>query len=108
MSSYEMMNDQKKSSPVSFRLPANLKKVLAEKGRELGLSPGEFARKLVVESLTNDFQTKLFAELARILRTAQAARDDIETATLGVLITAGNQSTEDAEEWLKANLRTDV
>lgn len=96
------------TSPLSFRLPANLKKVLAERAAELGLSPGEFARKLVVESLTNEFQTKVFAELARVLRTAQAARDDIETATLGVMITAGNQPIEVAEAWLKANLRTEV
>jgi hypothetical protein len=96
------------TSPVSFRLSANLKKVLAERGTELGLSPGEFARKLVAESLTNDFQTKVIDELARILRTTQAARNDIETAALGLLITAGNQPAEVAEEWLKANMRTEV
>ena len=102
------MNPQKTSSPVSFRLPANLKKELAERAGELGLSPGEFARKLVAEALTSDFQTKVIAELARILRTTQAARDDIETATLGVMITAGNQPIEVAEAWLKANLRTEI
>jgi hypothetical protein len=102
------MIPKKTSSPVSFRLPANLKKELTERASELGLSPGEFARKLTIESLRNDFQTKVIAELALILRTSQAARDDIETATLGLMITAGNQPVEVAEAWLKANLKTEA
>jgi hypothetical protein len=102
------MNDKNKSSPISFRLPANLKKELAERAAEFGLSPGEFARKMVIEALQNDFPAKVLAELARILRTTQAVRDDIETATLGVMITAGNQPIEVAEAWLRDNLRTVV
>jgi hypothetical protein len=50
----------------------------------------------------------VIAELALILRTSQAARDDIETATLGLMITAGNQPVEVAEAWLKANLKTEA
>ena len=96
------------TTPVSFRLPASLKKELAERAAVLGLSPGEFARIVVVESIRNDFQTKVITELGRILRTTQAARNDIETATLGVMITAGNQPVKVAEEWLKANQRTEI
>jgi hypothetical protein len=58
--------------------------------------------------LTNDFQTKVLAELARILRTTQAARDDIETATLGLMIFAGKQPVEVAEAWVRDNLGTEA
>ena len=96
------------TTPLSFRLPASLKKELAERAAAVGLSPGEYARNLVAEALRNDFRTKVIAGLARILRTTQAARNDIETGTLGLLITAGNQPADVAEEWLKANMRTEI
>jgi hypothetical protein len=96
------------TTPVSFRLPASLKKELAERAAAQGLSPGEYARNVVIESIRNDFQSRVITVLDLILRTTQAARNDIETAALGVLITAGNQPVEVAEEWLKANLRTEI
>ena len=102
------MISKKTSSPVSFRLSANLKEELDERAAELGLSPGEYSRKVVIESLRNDFEAKVLAKLERILLTSQAAREDFETATLGLMITAGNQPIEIAEAWLKANLRTEV
>ena len=96
------------TTPVSFRLPASLKKELAERAAAMGLSSGEYARNVVVESIRNDFQTKVITILDRILRTTQAGRNDIETVALGMLITAGNQPAETAEAWLKANLRTEI
>jgi len=96
-----------KTAPISFRLPASMKKLLADKGAEYGLSPGEFARRIVLESLKDDFDTKLLAELARIFREVQAGRDDLATVAKVLMVIVGNQTVDDAEAWINDNLRNE-
>jgi hypothetical protein len=93
--------------PVSFRLPAKYKQALADRGKELGLSPGEFARKVIIESLNDDFHTHVFEELARIFREVQTGRDDLATVAKALMVTAGHQSEEEVQAWINEALHAE-
>ncbi len=105
MSHPKMQKKNTKSHPVSFRLPANYMDVLAGQAEAVGISVGEYARKQVIESLDGEFQNRLFGELAKILLEIQSERDDLATVAKAVIVIAGHQTPENAEEWIRTNLR---
>jgi len=90
-----------RSETVSFRLPASLAGQLRELATQAGESPGEHARRLVSDAITN----RHHEEITEVKETLQKLREDMATAVVALLIRAGKAENHEAEEWVKRNLR---
>lgn len=91
---------------VSFRLDSYHADLLAKRAESVRRSAGETARDLVVEALNHD--ERLASIEAKIEQNEQqilALRDDLNTATRVLLVTAGGVKKVEAEAWVKENLR---
>lgn len=64
---FRRLNTQKPKDAIGFRLDPFYVEVLSKKGKEVGLSPSEFARKLVVQAL-EDTRADMFKDEVRALR----------------------------------------
>lgn len=64
---FRRLNTPKPKDVIGFRLDPFYVDVLAKRGKEVGLSPSEFARKLVVQAL-EDTRADMFKDEVRALR----------------------------------------
>ena len=60
---FRRLNTPKAQNSIGFRLDASYVKLLASKGETLGMSPGEYARRLVIRGLEEDTAERVTAEL---------------------------------------------
>lgn len=89
-----------RTETVSFRLPATFAKELRDQAARMNDSPGEHARRLVIEALTNRHQQ----DLSDLKTTVETLRDDVATAVVVLLVKAGKSDPKEAEEWVRKNL----
>jgi hypothetical protein len=95
---------RKKTMAVAFRLPVSELTLLTEEAAKYGLSPGSYARRLVLQAITDTDRLRLFDELTELRQTVLRLRDDLGTATIALLADAGKASAEEATEFVKAKL----
>lgn len=89
---------------VSFRLPAALARQLAARGAAQNLSPGECARRIVLEALSDSANEQTREDLADLRHGLNRLREDLATATVALLVEAGNVDRAEAEAWAEQNL----
>lgn len=98
------MSSRTASNPVAFRLPAAEHRRLASAASELGLSPGTFARQLVVRAMSDQSTTEILAEIEVLRRSISRLRDDLATAVVALLADAGKASADEARAWVDTHL----
>lgn len=89
-----------KSETISFRLDAEMLKQLTRCGSVLGLSRHEFARKLVIDGLTNSFAETTRSLLLELRNDVSLLREEHITATNALLITAGKLTPEKSLDFI--------
>ena len=94
------MKEAKKT--VAFRLEPEMLSLLSDKAKQLGVSPGCYARLLVIDGLLSD--SSLLEELRDIVERQQRHERHLKTATVALLVDAGKASVEDAEAFVRDNL----
>lgn len=87
---------------IAFRLEPEMLRLLSVRAKDLGVSPGAYARILVTEALLGD--TSLLEELRELAERQQRYERNLKTATLALLVDAGKASVEDAEAFVRDNL----
>lgn len=93
------------SQQVTFRLAREYSDMLDDQAKEAGLSRGEFARVLVLSSLTShntseDTRTRI----AIIQDELQKMREELWTSVATLLIHAGKVDEESAHNWVRTTL----
>lgn len=91
--------------PVSFRLDEQYLERLKKEAAKYGMSAGDFARRLVIDTLEDTERRKVHDELRDVKRQIAELRDDVATAALALLVGAGKTEKEEAREWVQAHLR---
>lgn len=94
------MKEPKKT--IGFRLENELLRLLMQKAKEVGLSPGAYARVLVTESLLGE--SSLLEELREMEERQLRHERHLKAATVAILVDAGKASVEDAEAFVRENL----
>lgn len=102
---------REKSRHLTFRLPAPLARLLAERGRSLDLSPGQLSRLFVVQALTDAGTAQLAEEVSRLRQEVAGLREQtrvleerILLAVEALLVDAGHTEPDEAAEWVRTNL----
>jgi hypothetical protein len=100
-----------KSKHLTFRLPASHAGRLDARAGALGLSAGQLARLVVVQSLEGGTEAALAAEFERLIAEVRELREEIlvsrEKFALAVetlLTHAGRCPEQHAEAWVRENL----
>lgn len=93
------------SKPIGFRLSAAAAKRLAATAARRGLTPGTYARRLVLEGLEDDAGRKALDELAVIREQLARLRTDLARVAVALLTDAGKAEVEDAEAWVREHFR---
>lgn len=94
------MKEPKKT--VAFRLEKEILALLNAKAKELGVSPGAYARLLVTEALLG--QSFLLEEVREMTERQLRHERHLKTATVALLVDAGKASPEEAESFVRENL----
>lgn len=98
----------KKSTVINFRLSPALTRVLAESANEARLSPGAYARLLVIEALSDADRVRLFDEITAIRRGVATAIRNLETAAVAILVDGGKAEPEEAEAFVRDKFQRGV
>lgn len=93
------------TKPVSFRLDEHYLERLKSVAAKYGMSPGDYARRIVLDSLENTENRKVLDELRSMKHGISELRGDVVTATLALLVGAGKVNMEEAREWVSKNLK---
>ena len=96
---------RQKSTVISFRLSPAVARSLVETAGRLNLPPGAYARLLVIEALADADRVRLFDEVAAIRRGVMTALRNLETAAVAILVDGGKARPEEAEAFVRENLR---
>lgn len=120
-------SEQRRPDPVSFRLDVHFMSLLRQRAEGLNTSPGDCARRLVVDGLSGgeaatlrDEVSELRSEVAELrkLLTGLAKRDEsgllrkefaeytsvFRTVVVALLVGGGRLETEEALAWVGSNL----
>lgn len=89
---------------ISFRIPASLAARLSEAGHVGGFSAGEYARRLVIESLSDTRHAETTRALGDIRQTIDKLREDMATVATALLAKDGPVPTQKAKEWVRRTL----
>ncbi|WP_428305420.1 hypothetical protein [Lacipirellula sp.] len=89
-----------KSETVSFRLDHDMVKQLSRCADLLGVSRGEYAKRLVIEGLTNSFAETAKSLLLAIRHDLSLLREEHLTSTNALLVTAGKMTPDKAVEFI--------
>lgn len=93
------------SKPIGFRLSAATARRLATAAARRGLTPGTYARRLVLEGLEDDAGRKALDELAAVREQLARLRTDLARVAVALLTDAGKAEVEDAEAWVREHFR---
>lgn len=86
-----------------FRLDQSVSRELEKEAATRGLSPGRFARLLVVDALSKD--DSLAEELQELRAEVQTLKENLATAVVTILSNLGRGwSEEEVEKWARENL----
>lgn len=96
------MNDR--TQTVSFRLPTVFANQLTQRGAEQHMSPGEFARRIVLDALGDTSGQQTREELAELREGLERIREDLATAAAALLVNAGKVSADEAQTWVRETL----
>lgn len=94
-----------KSTPVNFRLSAPAARRLAAAAARHGLSPGTYARRLVLEGMDDTAGRQALDELAAVREQLARLRADLARVAVALLTDAGKAELDDAEAWARDHLR---
>lgn len=90
--------------PVAFRLPPAEHKQLVAEAEASGLSPGTYARQLVLRGLTDHSTAELLAEMESLRRRVIRLQSDLATAVVAILADAGKATVDEAQAWVDSHL----
>lgn len=91
------------SKPIGFRLPPAAARKLTAEAAGRDLTPGTYARRIVLDALAGD-AGRVAEELAAARKELARLRADLRLVTVALLADAGNAELEQAEAWVRANL----
>lgn len=92
------------SKPIGFRLPPAAARALAKEAAGRGLTPGTYARRLVLDALADETAQRLLGELGEARRELARLRADLGRVAIVLLADAGKAEPAQAEEWVRDNL----
>lgn len=92
------------SQQVSFRLAAVHAHELERQAKARGVSPGTFARQVLIACLTTDTAEDTRNRVAEIQDEVQKLRQELWTSVAALLAHAGKAEPKAAQEWVKNTL----
>jgi hypothetical protein len=91
------------SKPVGFRLPPAFARKLAAEAAKRELTPGTYARRIVLDALAGD-AGRVADELAAARQDLARLRADLGRVAFVLLADAGKADSDQAEAWVRENL----
>jgi hypothetical protein len=93
---------KKRSKTIAFRVPEEHFKILTQKAKEFGISPGAYARCILIDALLSE--STLLEELREQTERQMRLERHLKLATVALLVDAGKAGVEDAEAFVRDNL----
>ena len=93
-----------KQRPIAFRLTSIHYEQLAARAADVDLSPGKYARELVLQLLANDDSLRFRVELNGLRKAIETLGEHLAAATIAVLHDAGKAELQEAVAWVHSNL----
>lgn len=97
-----------KTKPVSFRLDPESKTQIEKRAKLSGTSVSEFARKVVLEALSEESElARLRLKVGSLEQDLKGLREDLAVAVKAILVSIGSEqkiTAEQAETWVSSNM----
>ena len=89
-----------------FRLDSANRERLEARAKKVGVTPGELAREIIVETLDDDREIdRLRLKVAAVAEELGDLRKDLSVAVQALLVSSGKVTQEQAQEWVRLNMR---
>lgn len=98
------MGNKASSDVTSFRLPRRLNAKLGEAAELVGMSPGIYARLVLIEWLTDTDQARMRDELNALREAVQTIQRNLEVAVVALLVDAGKAGPDEAEAFVRQRM----
>lgn len=89
---------------VSYRLDSEAAAELSGEAKNLGISPHELARRVLLDWLSDHERHATVQALSELTAEVAKVRADLKEAMVAILCDAGRCTREDAEEWVSGRL----
>lgn len=90
---------------VSFRVDARAFKRLEAAADDLAMSPGAYARKLVMDAMEDHVRAQMLDEMAQTREAVNGLRNDLASTLEMVLLNLTDADEAHVQEWVTENLR---
>lgn len=90
---------------IAFRLDEEYREKLEKMAKESAMSPGQFARFLVIAALDNTERIAIRRDLQNLKSDMSSLRRDLSNVALALLVGAGRMDKREANQWVKEHLR---
>lgn len=94
------------TKPISFRLDAHYLEHLKREAAQYGMSAGDYARRMVIDTLEDVERKKTQDQMRDLKREIVDLRADVATTALALLVGAGKIGKDEAQMWVRENLKT--
>lgn len=92
---------------LGFRIDGPNRERLEARARKVGVTPGELAREIIVESLGEDREIdRLRLKVSKVEEQVIDLRRDLSVAVQALLAASGRVTPEQAQEWVRLNMKT--
>lgn len=99
------MSARTQTRPISFRLDDHYLAVLTKQASRFGMSPGEYARRLVLDALEETDHRRLEEGMGALEREVAQLRAELANSVMALLVGAGKVDKDEARDWVQANLK---
>lgn len=90
---------------ISFRVDARMYRRLEEAAEKVHMSPGEYARKMVGDSLDDHVHARLLEEAVETHQAVSRLRSDLATALETLLLNLTTADRDEIRQWVSEQLR---
>ena len=97
---------KKNPQSIAFRLDEEYRDRLEKLAEENRVSPGQFARMIVISALEDSERLALRRDLEEMKSAVANLRRDLKNVALALLVGAGKNTAEQANKWAKTHLRS--
>ena len=100
--------EREQPKSIGFRLDREYRALLESAAAGYGVSPGQYAKRLVIDALNDSERVLIRDDLQRLLKELGSLKRTVANSVLALLVSAGKLTKSEANDWAKKFLAPEM